>query len=70
MGSAYGCRPGFEKEGGLCQPCLGGGEVGHRSCGGWPVLLQFRYGGYKGLLLCHHNVRVKLDSRSKEFEEG
>lgn len=55
---AYGCRSGFEEEGGLGEPCLGGGEVGHCYVCVW-LDYSLRCEDCEVTGLCHLNGRVK-----------
>lgn len=47
MIGTYGCRSGFEEEGGLGEPCLGGGEVGHCDFFVWCVIYSLRCEAYE-----------------------
>jgi len=56
---AYGCRSGFEKEGGLGEPCLRSGEVGHCSVGVWVVLYSLDREGYEVTELQSYSILMR-----------
>jgi hypothetical protein len=56
---AYGCRSSFEEEGGLGEPCLCGGEVGHCSVGVWVVLYSLEGEGYEVTELQSYSILMR-----------